>query len=77
MPFNDKFIDGMKKSKIADLFNTNYSGYGGSSSSAAGFLKEFTENIPYIHFDIAGTASVNGVSTGVLVKTLAELANKI
>ena len=77
MPFNDAFIEGMKKSKIADLFNTNYSNFGGGSAAAATWLKEFTENVPFIHFDVAGTADINGNPSGVLVKTLAEFANKI
>ncbi|MCK5806812.1 MAG: peptidase M17, partial [Mycoplasmataceae bacterium] len=45
------------------------------SSSAAGFLRHFTEGKPYVHFDIAGTADVDEVSTAVLTKTLAEAAN--
>ena len=47
----------------------------GGSSSAGMFLKEFTEGIPFIHLDVAGTADVKGNPTAVLVKTLAELAN--
>ena len=74
MPFHADFERFIKKSPIADLRNTDMTGKGGSSS-AASFLKEFTEGVPYIHFDIAGTADVNNNATGVLVKTLAELAN--
>ena len=77
MPFDKAFIDGMKKSKIADLFNTNYSDFGGGSAAAAGWLKEFAENVPFIHFDVAGTADVEGNPSGVLVKTLAKFANII
>ena len=77
MPFDKAFINGMKKSKIADLFNTNYSDFGGGSAAAAGWLKEFAENVPFVHFDVAGTADVQGNPSGVLVKTLAKFANII
>lgn len=74
MPFHNDFLKYIKGSKIADLRNTDYTGMGGSSSAAM-FLKEFTEDVPYIHMDVAGTADVNGEATAVMVKTLAELAN--
>lgn len=74
LPFHKDFIKFMKKSPIADLRNTDETGKGGSSSAAM-FLKEFTENIPYIHFDIAGTSEINGVAKGALVKTISEMAN--
>ncbi|ADN69319.1 M17 family metallopeptidase [Mycoplasmopsis fermentans] len=73
MPFDEAFSKGIKASKVADLKNTDLSGYGGSSSAAM-FLKEFTEGVEYIHCDVAGTADINEVPQGVLVKTLTELA---
>ncbi len=72
MPFHKDYIKFMKASKVADLKNTDLSGMGGSSSAAM-FLKEFTENIPYIHLDIAGTADKNEMCMGPMVKTLAKL----
>ncbi|WAM02848.1 hypothetical protein ONA02_04050 [Mycoplasmopsis felis] len=54
--------------------NTDLSGAGGGSSSAAMFLKEFTEGVEYIHLDVAGTAEQGGRPTGVMVKTLVQLA---
>ena len=74
LPFHEDFDKYIKGSKIADLRNTDFTGKGGSSS-AAGFLRHFTEGKPYVHFDIAGTADVDEVSTAVLTKTLAEAAN--
>ncbi|TCG11086.1 M17 family metallopeptidase [Mycoplasma todarodis] len=72
MPFHSDFSRFIKNSNVADLKNTDLTGMGGSSSAAM-FLKEFTEDVPYIHFDIAGTADVKGDCMGPLVKTLAKL----
>ena len=74
MPFHSDFSTFIKGSKIADLKNTDLSGLGGSSSAAM-FLKEFTENVPYVHLDVAGTADVKDNPTGVMIKTLAEFVN--
>ena len=76
MPFDKAFLEGFKGSKIADLYNTNYVSQAGSST-AASFLNEFSEKLPHIHFDIAGTAEIKEQATGVLVKTLAEFAHKL
>ncbi len=72
MPFHSDFSRFIKNSNVADLKNTDLTGMGGSSSAAM-FLKEFTEDVPYIHFDIAGTADIKGECMGPLVKTLAKL----
>lgn len=64
----------MKGSKVADMFNTDMTGMGGSSSAAM-FLTQFTEGKEYIHLDIAGTADVNGVAKAPMVKTLFEVIN--
>ncbi|MCP4337236.1 MAG: leucyl aminopeptidase family protein [Mycoplasma sp.] len=73
MPFHEDFGKYINKSLVADLKNTDLTGLGGSSSAAM-FLKEFTENVDYIHLDIAGTAADNnGKCFGPMVKTLAKL----
>jgi leucyl aminopeptidase len=54
MPLDDDYRD-MMKSQIADLQNIS-SGNGGGASSAAGFLREFVGDEPWIHLDIASTA---------------------
>ncbi|HUQ48748.1 MAG TPA: leucyl aminopeptidase [Gemmatimonadaceae bacterium] len=53
MPLWDEYKD-LIKSDIADIKNSG--GRPGGSISAAMFLKEFTEEYPWIHLDIAGTA---------------------
>lgn len=73
MPFHDKFAQYIKKSQVADLKNTDFTGLGGSISAAM-FLKEFSEDVEFIHCDVAGTANQSEIPTGVLVRTLTELA---
>ena len=74
LPFHADFFKYMKGSKVADLKNTDLTGMGGSSSAAM-FLKSFAEDKDYVHMDIAGSSNVNSTPTGVMVKTLFEIAN--
>ena len=67
------------KSDIADMVNSG--GRPGGACTAAVFLKEFVGDMPWAHLDIAGTAWAEEAkpwqakgSTGVAVRTLAELA---
>lgn len=72
MPLAAEYMDQLK-SPIADLKNVG--GRGGSSISAALFLKEFVTSAPWAHLDIAGTVwdeKVNG-PTGYGVRTLFRL----
>lgn len=65
-------------SEIADIKNTG--GRPGGAITAGAFLKEFVDNVPWIHLDIAGTASEVPVSyvphkelpTGVGVRLVLE-----
>ena len=76
MPFHKDFIKNIKDSKFADYKNTDLSGKGGSNSAAM-FLKEFTEDKPYLHLDIAGTGGTGDMPRGIMVKTLIQyLVNK-
>jgi leucyl aminopeptidase len=53
LPLDDEYKD-IIKSNIADMVNSG--GRWGGAISAAMFLKEFAEDTPWIHLDIAGTA---------------------
>jgi leucyl aminopeptidase len=78
MPMPEEYKEQIK-SEIANVKNTG-NRYGGAITAAL-FLSEFVDNTPWVHIDIAGTASSNKESgytvkgaTGVGVRTLAELA---
>ena len=67
------------KSDIADIKNTG--GRWGGAITAAMFLKEFVEDTPWIHLDIAGTAWIENKQpwiavgpSGLPVRTLVEYA---
>jgi leucyl aminopeptidase len=54
LPLEDDYKDQIK-SGIADIMNTGISRWGGAINAAM-FLKEFAEDTPWIHLDIAGLA---------------------
>jgi leucyl aminopeptidase len=77
MPLYDEYFEQMK-SEIADMVNSG--GRAGGACTAAAFLKEFTNGLPWAHMDIAGTAWADEAKPfqpkgpiGVAVRTLAEL----
>ncbi|HVC00326.1 MAG TPA: leucyl aminopeptidase [Candidatus Dormibacteraeota bacterium] len=81
MPLDDDYRD-MMKSQIADLQNIS-SGDGGGASTAAGFLREFVGEEPWIHLDIAGTAWLDDAkpwmakgASAVAVRTLVDFIFK-
>src|SRR5579862_2772694 len=55
LPLDDEYKEQIR-STIADIMNTG--GRWGGAITAAMFLKEFAEDTPWIHLDIAGTAWV-------------------
>ena len=78
MPLDDEFRE-LLKSPFADIGNIG--GRWGGAITAAMFLKEFAEETPWIHLDIAGTASYDDGkpyaakgASGVAVRTLVDLA---
>ena len=74
MPLHCDFDEMMKKTPIADLTNVGATRWGGANQAAA-FLKQFTENKPFIHLDIAGTATTEDQrGRGVMVRTLFSMA---
>jgi leucyl aminopeptidase len=78
LPVNDEYLD-MTRSSIADLMNTG--GRWGGASTAAAFLREFAEETPWLHLDIAGTAWMEEQKpwiakgpSGIAVRSLIEFA---
>jgi len=78
MPLFEEYREQIK-SDIADMINTG--GRAAGSITAAMFLKEFADGIPWVHLDIAGTAWADEARpylpkgpSGVAVRTLANLA---
>ncbi|MDP4105692.1 MAG: leucyl aminopeptidase, partial [Bacillota bacterium] len=66
----------VRRSKIADLNNSP--GREGHAIVAGAFIGEFAENTPWVHLDIAGTATAAkdydlgpAGATGVMTRTLA------
>jgi leucyl aminopeptidase len=76
LPLDDEYRD-LIKSGIADIVNSG--GRYGGAVTAAMFLKEFVEDKPWIHLDIAGTAWVEDAKpfiakgpSGIAVRSLIE-----
>jgi len=78
MPMDEEYKEYLK-SAFADL--SNVGGRWGGAVTAAVFLKEFAEETPWVHLDIAGTAWLDDAKpylakgpTGITVRTLVRLA---
>src|SRR6266853_2001295 len=76
LPLDPEYLDQIR-SNIADIMNTG--GRGGGASTAAIFLKEFAEDTPWLHLDIAGTAWIDDNKSwiakgpsGIAVRSLVE-----
>jgi leucyl aminopeptidase len=76
LPLDDEYKE-IIKSNIADIVNSG--GRWGGAISAAMFLKEFAEDTPWIHLDIAGTAWMEDAKpwiakgpSGIAVRSLVE-----
>ncbi|HEY4709595.1 MAG TPA: leucyl aminopeptidase [Candidatus Acidoferrales bacterium] len=82
MPMDDEY-QLMIKSEIADIRNTG-NGKGGGASTGAWFIKEFAEDTPWIHLDIASTCWVDEGRpwlakgpTGVAIRSIVDFALKM
>jgi leucyl aminopeptidase len=82
MPMDDEYEE-MIKSNIADIRNTG-SGKGGGAITAAWFLKEFAEETPWVHLDIASTCWVDEGRpwlakgpTGIAIRAIVDFALKL
>jgi len=78
LPMDDDYKECIR-SNIADIMNTG--GRWGGAINAAMFLKEFAEDTPWVHLDIAGTAWMEENKpwiakgpSGIAVRSLIELA---
>ncbi len=77
MPLHPRDQKALRCSEVADLNNAPLGKPG--AIMAAAFLKEFVEETPWIHLDIAGTADIKSAhdlgpkgGTGVMVRTIAK-----
>ena len=82
MPMDEEYQE-MIKSHIADIRNTG-SGKGGGASTGAWFIKEFAEDTPWIHLDIASTCWIDEGRpwlakgpTGVAIRSIVDFALKL
>jgi leucyl aminopeptidase len=78
MPLDEEYKDNIR-SNIADIVNSG--GRWGGAVNAAMFLKEFAEDTPWLHLDIAGTAWMEEQKpwiakgpSGIAVRSLVEFA---
>jgi leucyl aminopeptidase len=76
LPLDEEYKEQIR-SNIADIMNTG--GRWGGAVTAAMFLKEFAEETPWIHLDIAGTAWMDDNKawiakgpSGIAVRSLVE-----
>ncbi len=70
LPMGDKYQEQLK-SNFADM--ANIGGPAGGTITAACFLSRFTENYPWVHLDIAGTAWKAKAATGRPVPLLCQV----
>jgi leucyl aminopeptidase len=82
MPIDEEYQQ-MIKSDIADIRNTG-SGKGGGASTAAWFIKEFVDDTPWVHLDIASTCWADEGRpwlakgpTGVAIRSIIDFALKL
>jgi len=82
MPMDDDYEE-LIKSTIADIRNTG-TGKGGGAITAAWFIKEFAEDTPWVHLDIAATCWVDEGRpwlakgpTGVAIRSIVDFAMKL
>ncbi|WP_282034676.1 leucyl aminopeptidase [Metabacillus indicus] len=81
LPITKKDIEKVRGSKMADLNNSP--GREGHAIMAGTFIGEFAEGTPWVHLDIAGTATSSkgdefgpAGATGVMARTLAALVER-
>jgi leucyl aminopeptidase len=80
LPVDDEYKENLR-SNIADIVNSG--ARWGGAVNAAMFLKEFAEDTPWLHLDIAGTAWMEDNKawiakgpSGIAVRSLVEFARE-
>lgn len=72
MPLTRINTKNQQHSRIADIWNEAPSGNGGASNGA-GFIQQFIEGKPYLHFDISGAAGgTQRHGTGIILSTFSH-----
>ncbi len=78
-----KYFSEQLKSTIADVKNVGTGRWGGTIT-AAKFLEEFVQDVPWVHLDIAGpsfadkpAAWIDGGASGCMVRSLVQLAESL
>ena len=78
-----KYFSEQIKSSIADIKNVGAGRWGGTIT-AAKFLEEFVQDVPWVHLDIAGpsfadkpSAWIDGGASGCMVRSLVKLAQSL
>ncbi|MBM7661405.1 leucyl aminopeptidase [Bacillus mesophilus] len=81
LPITDYVKERVRKSNVADMNNSP--GRDGHAIFAGAFIGEFVENTPWVHLDIAGTATTSAEydlgpagATGVMSRTLAAFVER-
>ncbi|AST93119.1 MULTISPECIES: leucyl aminopeptidase [Sutcliffiella] len=81
LPLFESEVKRVRNSKVADLNNSP--GRDGHAILAAAFIGEFAEDTPWVHLDIAGTATTSSShdlgpagATGVMVRTLVTFVER-
>ncbi len=81
LPYTEKDKQRVRSSKMADLNNSP--GREGHAIMAGAFIGEFAENTPWVHLDIAGTATTKkeedlcpAGATGAMTRTLALVVER-
>ena len=72
LPMHERYRP-LIESKVADLANSSNKRQAGAVY-AAQFLREFTDDLPWCHLDVAGTAMGSGGGTGFGVRMMLRLA---
>ncbi len=80
MPLDERYGEPMK-GRVADLTNAAL-GVGGGACTAAAFLRHFTHELPWVHFDFStaydiGLPYAKKGGSGGLVRTLVEYASAL